>query len=92
MAVGVAEDSSGATTTLVGTSEPRGYLRPGVTLAPGETMAAGSGHAEADILAHAAKAGLNVTEIGATRPICSDCGTALKKAGVTILTPLKETK
>lgn len=31
MGVGVAQDSEGKLHTIIGTSEPRGYLRPGVT-------------------------------------------------------------
>lgn len=49
MAVGIAEAAGGGQTTVIGTSEPRGYLRPGVTLNEGEVVAPGRGHAEADI-------------------------------------------
>jgi RHS repeat-associated protein len=90
MGVGVAEDASGARRVLVGTSEPRGYLRPGVTLAPGETIAPGSGHAEADIVNHAQKNGMRLLEVGATRPICSRCASAIAGAGAKPVTPLKE--
>ena len=89
MGVGLAEDATGAKSVLVGTSEPAGYLRPGVTLAPGETMAAGTGHAEADIVNYAQKNGLRLLEVGATRPICPGCATLIDQAGATPVTPLK---
>jgi len=50
MGVGVGRDGAGNTRTVVGTSEPNGYLRPGVSLNPGEELATGPGHAEASIL------------------------------------------
>jgi RHS repeat-associated protein len=89
MGVGVAEDASGARHVLVGTSEPRGYLRPGVTLAPGETIAPGLGHAEADIVNYAQQNGLRLLEVGATRPICPACAAAIEGAGARAVTPLK---
>jgi filamentous hemagglutinin len=73
MAVAVVEDSQGVPSVVVATSEPRGYLRPGVTLKPGEAMVAGTGHAEANIIAHARLFNLRVIDIGATRPICMAC-------------------
>ena len=60
MAVGLAEDANGVRSVLIGTSEPGGYLRPGVTFALGETIAAGTGHAEVDIIAHAQANGLRL--------------------------------
>lgn len=90
MGVGLAEDASGAQRVLVGTSEPRGYLRPGVTLAPGETLAPGIGHAEADIVNYAQQNGLRLLEVGATRPICSTCAAMIEGAGARAVTPLKE--
>lgn len=89
MGVGVAEDASGARQVLVGTSEPRGYLRPGVTLAPGETIAPGVGHAEADIVNYARQNGLRLLEVGATRPICPECAAVIEGAGARAVTPLK---
>ena len=89
MGVGLAEDATGAQRVLVGTSEPRGYLRPGITLAPGETLAPGLGHAEADIAAYAQQNGLRLLEVGATRPICPSCAAAIEAAGATPVTPLK---
>jgi filamentous hemagglutinin len=89
MAVGVVEDSNGVRSVLIGTSEPGGYLRPGVTLAPGETMVSGTGHAEADIINYANANGLKVIDIGATRPVCPGCQDLINPTGANISTPLK---
>ncbi|MEH2500321.1 hypothetical protein V1294_006800 [Bradyrhizobium sp. AZCC 1678] len=89
MGVGLAEDANGVRQVLIGTSEPMGYLRPGVTLRPGETLASGLGHAEEDIVNFAQKNGLNLLEVGATRPICSSCASLITGAGATPVTPLK---
>jgi multidrug efflux pump subunit AcrA (membrane-fusion protein) len=89
MAVAVVEDSNGARSVLVATSEPRGYLRPGVSLRPGETLVAGTGHAEADIIAHARANNLRIIDIGATRPICPDCRDLINPTGANISTPLR---
>ena len=53
MAIGIARDASGQLVTLVGTSEPNGYLRSGVVLHDDEVLAPGTGHAEADIVDNA---------------------------------------
>jgi RHS repeat-associated protein len=89
MAVAVVEDAAGNQTVLVATSEPGGYLRPGVTLQPGETMVAGTGHAEVDIVNYANENGLTVINIGATRPICPSCQSVIAPTGATVSTPLK---
>jgi RHS repeat-associated protein len=89
MGVGLAEDANGVQQILIGTSEPMGYLRPGVTLNPGEILAPGLGHAEADIFNFAQQNGLNILEYGATRPICPSCATLGEGAGATPVTPLK---
>lgn len=89
MGVGVAKDANGAQKILIGTSEPRGYLRPGVTLNSGETLVSGTGHAEADIVNYANQNGLNLLEIGATRPICPACAEAINNSGAQAVTPLK---
>jgi len=89
MGVAVVEDSQGALTVLVGTSEPRGYLRPGVALQSGETIVTGTGHAEANIVSYANANGLSITSIGATRPVCLSCQDVIAKTGATIVTPLK---
>src|SRR6218665_2945876 len=90
MGVGLAEDASGAPRVLIGTSEPRGYLRPGVLLKSGETLAPGLGHAEADIVNFTQQNGLRLLEVGATRPICPSCAAAIEEAGAVTVTPLKE--
>jgi filamentous hemagglutinin len=87
LAAGLAEDASGGRSVLIGTSEPGGYLRPGVTLLPGEFLAAGTGHAEIDILNYANQRGLRLLEVGATRPVCRSCVPTLERAGVLIVTP-----
>jgi filamentous hemagglutinin len=89
MAVGRATDSSGAEKVLVATSEPGGYLRPGVTLKPGEILAAGGKHAEVDIVNFAKQNGLTLLEVGATRPICGTCASAIEEAGAKAVTALK---
>ncbi len=89
MGVGVAEDANGARQVLIGTSEPMGYLRPGVTLKPDEILAPGMGHAETDIVDFAAKNQIKLLEVGATRPICPPCASVLEKVGATPVTPLK---
>ncbi|HYO66412.1 MAG TPA: hypothetical protein VEU33_10045 [Archangium sp.] len=89
MGVGLAEDASGAQRVLIGTSEPRGYLRPGVLLKPGETLAPGLGHAEADIVNFTQQNGLRLLEVGATRPICPSCAAVIEGAGAVPVTPLK---
>jgi filamentous hemagglutinin len=65
-------------------------LRPGVTLKPGETMVAGTGHAEADIIAYAKANNLKVIDIGATRPVCGPCQDVIGPIGANISTPLKK--
>ena len=89
MAVGLAEDASGTRYVLIGTSEPMARLRPGVTLNPGEIRVRGFGHAEADIINFARQNGLNLLEIGATRPICRSCGSLIEEVGATPVTRLK---
>jgi len=89
MAVGLAEDASGARSVLIGTSEPGGYLRPGVSLLPGEILAPGTGHAEIDVLNYANQNGLRLLEIGATRPVCPGCIEGLQGSGALIVTPFK---
>ena len=89
MGVAVVEDANGARSVLVSTSEPRGYLRPGVTLQSGEQVVAGTGHAEADIVAYAQANGLRIVDIGATRPVCASCQSAIAPTGANVSTPLK---
>jgi filamentous hemagglutinin len=89
MGVAVVEDANGLRTTLISTSEPRGYLRPGVTSNPGEIVVAGTGHAEADIIAYANANGLKIIDIGATRPVCPSCQNVIAPTGANVTTPLK---
>ena len=89
MAAAVVEDQDGARTMLISTSEPRGYLRPGVELNPDEVLVPGTGHAEADIVSYANQNGLSIVDIGATRPVCSACADAIAPTGANISTPLK---
>jgi hypothetical protein len=90
MAVGLAEDASGNRFVLIGTSEKMGYLRRSVTpLNPGEIGILGSGHAEANIVNFARHNGLNLLEIGATRPICRSCVSLIEEIGATPVTRLK---
>lgn len=90
MAVGIAEAAGGDQTTVVGTSEPRGYLRPGVTLNEGEVVAPGRGHAEADIVTWAEQREQKVLTVGAGRPICTPCAEEIRRADAVPATPLKE--
>lgn len=89
MGAGVVRDAAGNEIRVISTSEPGGYLRPGVSLEPGEIVIRGTGHAEADIVAWAAENGYEVVTIGAGRPICVPCATAIDGSGGTAATPLK---
>ncbi|GIW80329.1 MAG: hypothetical protein KatS3mg105_2136 [Gemmatales bacterium] len=90
MGVAVVEDANGVRSVLVSTSEPRGYLRPGVTLRPGENDGCWNRpHAEADIIAYAEANNLRVIDIGATRPVCVPCQNAINPTGANISTPLR---
>jgi hypothetical protein len=90
MGVAVVEDANGVRSVLVSTSEPRGYLRRGVTLKPGETMVVGTGHAEADLVAYAKANNLKIVDVGATRRVCVPCQDALGPTGANISTPLRK--
>jgi len=83
MAVGYARDAQGGLVKLVATSEPRGYLRPGVTLNDGEIMVSGTGHAEQDIVAYAQARGWEIVTVAAGRPICPPCVDAILGSGAT---------
>jgi hypothetical protein len=89
MAVGVAEDQAGARTVLIGTSEPRGYIRPGVTINEGEVIVRGTGHAEADIVRFVNDNDLLLIDIGATRPVCIGCASVVAPTGAKVSTPFK---
>ena len=87
MAVAVVEDRTGKR-LLVGTSEPGGYLRPGVVLRRGERIVGGIGHAEQNIVAYAQSQQLRMIDIGATRPICVPCQDLIIQTGANISTPV----
>ena len=89
MGVAVVEDANGVRSVLVSTSEPNGYLRPGVSLQYGDKVVAGTGHAEADIISYANANNLKVIDIGATRPVCANCQNTIQPTGASISTPLK---
>jgi filamentous hemagglutinin len=93
MAVGVGHDSSNELRTVVGTSEPNGYLRPSVrsALQGGEEVAAGLSHAERDIVGYMRYNDIRPITVGAGRPICPACADAINDAGATPATPLKRT-
>jgi len=81
MAVGRAEQKCGVQKTLIATSEPRGYLRPGVTLKPGEILVRGDGHAEMNLVQFAKENDMCLREVGATRPFCPECTSATTEIG-----------
>ncbi|WP_202923360.1 RHS repeat domain-containing protein [Pontibacter pudoricolor] len=89
IAVGEAKTAEGAAVRIVGSSEKR--LRPAqrALLSSNEVEAVGQGHAETTILNYANQNNMNVTSIGASRPICDNCATAIKGAGVTPASPIK---
>jgi filamentous hemagglutinin len=89
MGVVVVEDANGVRSVLVSTSEPRGYLRLGVSLQEREKAVVGTDHAEADIVSYANANGLKVVGIGATRPVCASCQNVIESSGVNVSTPLK---
>ena len=98
MAVGIATDANGNQFTLIGTSEPNGYIRPqisgvvsrwGYRLGTNLRVVKGGSHAEADIVAYCKAQGWNIISIGATRPVCNSCAAEMATAGATVATPLK---
>lgn len=91
MAVGEGVDVTGAGRTVVGTSEPNGYMRPAVrdAIAPGEEVETGAGHAEVSILDYMERNGIKPGVIGAGRPSCPECAQAIEESGATPGSPLK---
>ena len=53
------------------------------------SVSLGFGHAEANIVNFARQNGLNLLEIGATRPICRSCASLIEEIGATPVTRLK---
>jgi hypothetical protein len=91
MAVAVVEDANGARSLLVSSSEGayiRGPVRP-VVESMGAQVVGGTGHAEANIIAHAQGNNLRVIDIGATRPVCVPCQDVIAPTGANISTPLR---
>jgi len=91
MAVAVVEDSNGVRSILVSSSEGayvRGAVRP-VVESMGAQVVGGTGHAEANIIAHAQANNLRVIDIGATRPVCVPCQDVINPTGANISTPLR---
>ncbi|WJY63549.1 hypothetical protein CATRI_07340 [Corynebacterium atrinae] len=81
MEAGLLRDSTGKEIRVISTSEPNGYLRPGVELQPGEIKVPGTGHAEADIVRWATDHGYEVVAVGAGRPICGACAGSIVDSG-----------
>jgi RHS repeat-associated protein len=97
MGVGVIEDAAGNRIVVIATSEPRGYIRKGVTILDDEIVIPGTGHAEDDIMTWAAangytvEAGYTIT-IGATRPVCPWCVYVVSEGGGMLATPVRPFK
>jgi filamentous hemagglutinin len=89
MGTGIGQDAAGNLRTVVGTSEPGGYLRPGVSLNPGEELATGAGHAETSILAYMGENEIDPLAIAAGRPICPACAAAIEDSGAFPAGPLR---
>jgi filamentous hemagglutinin len=75
LAVGIGRTAEGRQVTVIGTSEPAGYMRPGVTLKGEEVLATGSGHAEENVINYMQSNGISPLTIGASRGICTSCAT-----------------
>lgn len=90
MGVSVGRDGADTLRTVVSTSEPRGYLRPGVTLKPGEELSRGDGHAEVSGINYMRENKINPIAVGAGRPICGPCADTINDAGALPATPLKK--
>ncbi|MCP3939447.1 MAG: hypothetical protein GY708_29220, partial [Actinomycetia bacterium] len=92
MGVGVALDSFGRLRTLIGTSEPRGYIRGPLRhliQSKDVVVRGGKTHAEADIVAYSKANGWTLIAVGATNKICPPCAAAIAEAGANAATPLK---
>ncbi len=92
LSVGLAELDKEHRYLVLGTSEPRGYLRPGVRPRLGEIVVScfPCAHAEITVIAFVRqKEGWSVILIGATRPICDDCRDGIDEVGAKEVTELK---
>ncbi len=88
-AVASATTQEGDNVILVGSNERRLRTAQRQILKQSETAVEGEGHAEATILNHASANNMQVTAVAASRPICSNCATAIQNAGATAASPLK---
>jgi hypothetical protein len=77
---------------IVGTSEPKGYLRPGVReeVTADEDVADGHGHGEQNVVGRMMERGFTSGTVGAGRPICAMCAETIWDNGFEIGSPLKE--
>jgi filamentous hemagglutinin len=91
MGVGKGTDASGKVKTVIGTSEPNGYLRPAVRAAirEDEEIAGGFGHAEQNIVSYMSQNGIKPITVGAGRPICPPCAQTIEGVAASPATPLK---
>jgi uncharacterized protein YfeS len=81
--------------TVVGTSEPQLRNVQKQALNSHEVEAIddkNDKHAEEKVIAKAKEMGLEAREIGASRPICSDCEALIKQEGIVPKTKLKKKK
>ena len=85
-------EKNGVKERLVASSRNR--LTPGQrsALKSGEKEVVGKGHAEAIIVNHAAKNGMKINKIAASRPVCSGCQSAIQPTGAKIESALKVVK
>lgn len=95
MAVGIGKDSAGRLRIVVGTSARGGSLRGPVAARvkdSGAAVAKGySGHAEIQVISYMRDNGLKLVTVGAGRPICAECAAAVRRAGGTFATRVKQT-
>jgi filamentous hemagglutinin len=92
LSIGLAECVRNQRYYVLGTSEPRGYLRPGVRPKPGEIVVSCDpcAHAEITVIAFILQQkGWTVILIGATRPICDDCRDGIDEVRAKEVTELK---
>ena len=88
-AVASGTTADGNTVTLVSSSEVHLRTAQKNMLKPGEIAVSGKGHAETTILDYALANNITVDAVAASRPICSNCATAITNAGAVPASPLK---
>lgn len=92
LAVGATlEEQSNNRYYILGTSEPNGYLRPGIKPKLYEIVVCCKTKADAEItvIAFVLQEQWILITIGATRPICNDCRDAIDEVGAQAVTPLR---